>query len=35
VTAVTKVDGRVIGDGTPGPLTAEASALYLKSIGVA
>lgn len=35
VTAVTKVDGRVIGDGTPGPLTAEASAFYLKSIGVA
>lgn len=34
VTAVTKVDGRVIGDGTPGPLTAEASALYLKSVGV-
>lgn len=34
VTAVTKVDGRVIGDGTPGPLTAEASARYLKSVGV-
>ena len=34
VTAVTKVDGRVIGDGKPGPLTAEASALYLKSVGV-
>lgn len=34
VTAVTKVDGRVIGDGTPGLLTAEASALYLKSVGV-
>lgn len=35
VTAVTKVDGRPIGDGRPGPLTAEASGLYLKSIGVA
>jgi branched-chain amino acid aminotransferase len=35
VTAVTKVDGRVISEGKPGPLTAEASALYLKSIGVA
>jgi len=34
VTAVTKIDGRVIGEGKPGPLTAEASALYLKSVGV-
>ncbi|MEK7688545.1 MAG: aminotransferase class IV [Pseudomonadota bacterium] len=34
VTPVTKVDGRVIGDGKPGPLTHDASELYLKSIGM-
>jgi branched-chain amino acid aminotransferase len=28
VTPVTRVDGRVIGDGTPGPLTERASDLY-------
>jgi branched-chain amino acid aminotransferase len=33
VTPVTKVDGRTIGDGQPGPVTQEASALYLKSVG--
>jgi branched-chain amino acid aminotransferase len=33
VTAVTRVDGRVIGDGKPGPVTAEASVLYLKAVG--
>lgn len=33
VTPVTRIDGRVIGDGKPGPLTGEASDLYLKSIG--
>ncbi|MFZ4481059.1 MAG: aminotransferase class IV [Rhodoferax sp.] len=31
VTPVTKIDGRAIGDGKPGQLTAEASALYLLS----
>jgi branched-chain amino acid aminotransferase len=35
VTAVTKVDGRPIRDGKPGPLTAEASALYQRSVGLA
>jgi len=33
VTPVTKIDGRPIGDGTVGPLTREASALYLASVG--
>ena len=33
VTPVTHIDGRVIGDGTPGPLTAQASALYQKAVG--
>jgi branched-chain amino acid aminotransferase len=33
VTPVTKVDGRPIGDGQPGPVAQEASALYLKSVG--
>jgi branched-chain amino acid aminotransferase len=33
VTPVTKVDGRTIGDGQPGPVTQEANALYLKSVG--
>ena len=33
VTPVTKVDGRLIAGGTPGPLTKEASDLYLKSVG--
>jgi len=32
VTPVTKIDGRVIGDGTPGPLTAKAGELYLQSV---
>ena len=34
VTPVTRIDGRVIGDGKPGPLTLEASSLYLKSVGM-
>ena len=33
VTPVTKVDGRLIGDGTAGTITKEASDLYLKSVG--
>ncbi len=33
VTPVTRVDGRTIGDGPPGPVTKEASELYLKSVG--
>jgi branched-chain amino acid aminotransferase len=33
VTAVTKVDGRTIGDGKAGPVTKEASELYLKAVG--
>ena len=33
VTAVTKIDGRVIGDGKAGRITKEASDLYLKSVG--
>jgi len=33
VTPVTKIDGRLIAGGTPGPLTKEASDLYLKSVG--
>lgn len=32
VTPVTKIDGRAIGHGKPGALTAEASAFYLKSV---
>ena len=32
VTPVTRIDGRVIGDGQPGPLTAQASALYQKAV---
>jgi branched-chain amino acid aminotransferase len=32
VTPVTKIDGRVIGDGKPGPLTAQASGFYLQSV---
>ena len=32
VTPVTKVDGRPIGDGKPGPVTKEASDLYLRSV---
>lgn len=31
VTPVTRIDGRPIGDGKPGPLTAQASALYLQA----
>ena len=31
VTPVTKIDGRPIGDGKPGPVTAQASALYLQA----
>jgi branched-chain amino acid aminotransferase len=33
VTAVTKIDGRVIGNGKAGKITKEASDLYLKSVG--
>jgi branched-chain amino acid aminotransferase len=33
VTPVTKIDGRLIAGGTPGPATKEASDLYLKSVG--
>jgi branched-chain amino acid aminotransferase len=33
VTAVTKIDGRTIGDGKAGKITKEASDLYLKSVG--
>ena len=33
VTAVTKIDGRTIGDGKAGKVTKEASDLYLKSVG--
>ena len=33
VTAVTKVDGRLIGDGKAGKVTKEATDLYLKSVG--
>ena len=33
VTPVTKVDGRLIGNGTAGKVTKEASDLYLKSVG--
>ena len=32
VTPVTRVDGRVIGDGKPGPVTARASELYLQAV---
>jgi branched-chain amino acid aminotransferase len=32
VTPVTKIDGRVIGGGQPGPLTAKASELYLQAV---
>ena len=35
VTPVTKVDGRTIRDGDPGPVTNEVSQLYLKSVGAA
>ncbi|MDH5339447.1 MAG: aminotransferase class IV, partial [Rubrivivax sp.] len=34
VTPVTQVDGRVVGSGMPGPLTARASQLYLARVGV-
>ena len=33
VTAVTRIDGRTIGDGKAGKVTKEASDLYLKSVG--
>jgi branched-chain amino acid aminotransferase len=33
VTAVTKIDGRTIGDGKAGKVTQETSELYLKSVG--
>lgn len=33
VTPVTKIDGRPIADGKAGPITREASDLYLKSVG--
>jgi len=32
VTPVTKVDGRTIGDGKPGPQTLRAGALYMKRV---
>lgn len=32
VTPVTRVDGRPIGDGQPGPVTHEAGALYVKAV---
>ena len=32
VTPVTRIDGRVIGTGVPGPMTARASDLYLQSV---
>jgi branched-chain amino acid aminotransferase len=32
VTPVVRVDGRLIGDGKPGPVTSEAGALYLKAV---
>ena len=32
VTPVTRIDGRAIGDGKPGALTAQAAELYLKSV---
>ena len=33
VTPVTKIDGRLIADGKPGPVAKEASDLYLRSVG--
>src|SRR5689334_20072938 len=33
VTPATKIDGRLIADGKPGPVTKEASDLYLRSVG--
>ncbi len=33
VTPVVRVDGRLIGDGRPGPLTAQASNLYRAAVG--
>ena len=35
VTPVTKIDGRLVADGKAGKLTAEASDLYLRSVGAA
>ncbi len=35
VTPVVRVDGRLIADGKPGPLTSHASELYLSSVGAA
>ena len=32
VTPVTRIDGRQVGDGRPGPVTREASELYLASV---
>lgn len=32
VTPVTRIDGRLVGDGKPGPVTAQASELYLKAV---
>jgi len=32
VTPVTRIDGRQVGDGRPGPVTREASELYLTSV---
>lgn len=33
VTPVTRVDGQLIADGKPGPMTKEASDLYLRPVG--
>src|SRR3954467_10764902 len=33
VTPVTRIDGRSIAEGTPGPLTKQASDLYLRAVG--
>ncbi len=35
VTPVIRIDGRVIADGKPGPLTSHASEIYLSSVGAA
>ena len=34
VTPVTKIDGRLVGDGTPGAVSAQASALYLDAVAM-
>ncbi|MFO1162849.1 MAG: hypothetical protein U1E60_28710 [Reyranellaceae bacterium] len=35
ITPVTRIDGRPIADGKPGPVTARASRLYLESVAAA